>query len=109
MADTKENDVSAKPDEVPFIDNHALQLIKALVPAALIPTLTINEKTAAAAVRIPPGHYMLFVAPDAVDIEALTDSPCPFGVEMDIVAVHLRSGENIQDKIALYKVGEADD
>lgn len=85
------------------------ELITSIVPAVLIPTLTINGMTKAAATRVAPGYYMLFVDPSAVDIEALAATQLPEAgkdVVMDIFAVHVRPGQQIQDAVALYKLPE---
>jgi hypothetical protein len=63
------------------------ELIKALVPALLAPTLTINGMTKAAAAALPKGHYMLFV-----DARA-----------MDIIPLRLFGDQTIQDAVAIYK------
>lgn len=83
------------------------ELIKSIVPAAMIPTLTVNGITKAAAVLVPKGYYMLFVDVVSVDVDGLAATSLPDvaqDIVMDVIPVKLRSGQSIQDAIALYKV-----
>lgn len=85
------------------------ELLSAMVPAVfLTPTLAMNGITRAAAVAVPPGHYLLFVDVTAVDMIDLIDNaePLPPGITIEVHPVKLRQGQRVEDVVALFKAGE---
>jgi hypothetical protein len=84
-------------------------LLQSLVALPLAPLLIHGSKTASAAVLIPPGHYMIFVDPKMVDIDALMESGAdilPENVEASIIPVRVHGGHTIDDAVRIYKIEE---
>jgi hypothetical protein len=74
-----------------------------LAPVALAPQMITNGKLVAAAVATAPMRYILFVDPQAVNIDALVDSSDP-GVEVIVVPVKLREDQTMDEAVRLYEV-----
>jgi hypothetical protein len=84
------------------------ELLQSLAGIAAVPlakTLSVNGFTKAAVAAIPPGHYMLFADPANVDLDTFAQmDPLPQGITMDLIAVHLRTGQSIGEVVKIYKI-----
>ena len=84
-------------------------LLQSLSALPLAPLLTINGLTKSGMAAIAPGKYMMFADPNAVNFDRF-DWPSPFteplNFEMEVIPVHLRNGQTIEDVIRIYRLDE---
>lgn len=81
-------------------------LLKSLVPVALVPTLTVEGKAASEATLMHPGTYLMFIDEMVVNLDDLAGSVLPVGITVHIFGLKLRPGQNIDDAVRLYELGD---
>jgi hypothetical protein len=80
-------------------------MLKLLPSPPFIPHIVVEGETKSAAVKLTPRFYILFFDAAALDITTLMDEPVPVpDVEMELVALHLRPGQSLEEAVKIYEV-----
>lgn len=80
------------------------EVLQLLSATPLLRVVVPDSNVDAQQAELTKGFYVMFVDRDSVNLEDLSKTEIPEGIEMQVIPLKLRSNQTIDDAIKLYRV-----